>query len=178
MGISVNFLPWRQGREKRRRRRWVLITALLTLTAILGGGIAVEGWRSRGTVISANLDAERLLAQALKQREMQLTRRQQSHTTRRYHDAIRRSTLAWQTRLTDLAAALPAQAWLTRLDYQNGVLALSGSLSRFSALHPLNDMLQHIDEFQPAVAGKMARDEKGRWLFNYTLKRNIADAAP
>lgn len=178
MSASVNFLPWRQSRLRKRILHGGLILAGIMLTLLMLGGNRLVASHLQDTLMVCHIDAERQLIHALAQREELLRRRLQERAQQQRQQSVRRQTLAWQARLVALAEQLPAQAWLTGLSYQNDVLSLSGVLARFSALHSLDEQMQHVDGFQPAVAGKMARDKDGRWLFNYQIKRRVADAAP
>ncbi|MEO3991636.1 PilN domain-containing protein [Pseudocitrobacter cyperus] len=178
MTTRVNFLPWRQSRLRRRRFRGCLIVAGMLLLAMVTGGIRLGDLRLSNAALAQKIEAERQLLRALTLREEQLNARQQAQKLLQREASARLKTLAWQARLQALAAQLPEQAWLTGLGYQNDVLTLSGVLNRFSALHALDETMQHIAEFHPAVAGKMTRDDAGRWLFNYQIKRSVADAAP
>lgn len=69
--------------------------------------------------------ADAQLLASLKQREQAMREAWQQHQRQRQRtSADRRSPLA--TRLQVLAADLPAQAWLTRLEYQGVLLTLDG----------------------------------------------------
>lgn len=178
MSVSVNFLPWRQSRQRKRLRLGGLVLGGVMLVLLtLGGSRQVES-RLQEALLVCHVDAEGQLIRALTQREAQFRLRLEERAQQQRQQATRRQTFAWQARLVALAEQLPAQAWLTDLSYQNDVLQLSGVLARFSALHALDEQMQRIDGFQPAVAGKMARDKDGRWLFNYQMKRRSADATP
>lgn len=178
MSASVNFLPWRQSRQRKRIRLACLCVTGVMLTLLVAGGSRLAESRLQETRLVCHVEAERQLIRALTQREEQFRLRLAERAQQQRQQAARRQTAAWHARLVSLAEQLPAQAWLTGLTYQNDVLSLSGVLVRFSALHDLDEQMQRIDGFQPAVAGKMARDKDGRWLFSYQMKRRAADAAP
>jgi pilus assembly protein HofN len=178
MSAAVNFLPWRQSRQRKRLRLGGLILAGTMLTLLASGGSRQVESSLQATLLICHVEAERQLIHALSLREEQLRLQLEERALLQRQQAARRQTLAWQARLVALAEQLPAQAWLTSLSYQDDVLQLSGVLARFSALHALDEQMQRIDGFQPAVAGKMARDKDGRWLFNYRMKWRAADAAP
>lgn len=178
MSASVNFLPWRQSRQRKRRRLGGLVLAGVMLALLMSGASRLAQSRLQERLLVCHVDAERQVIRALTLREEQIGLRLQEREQQLRQQTARRQTLAWQARLAALTERLPAQAWLTGLSYQNDVLQLSGVLVRFSALHSLDEQMQHIDGFQPAIAGKMARDKDGRWLFNYQMKRRAVDAAP
>lgn len=178
MSVAVNFLPWRQSRQRKRLRlAYLIVTGVMLALLVAGASRQVES-RLQETLLACHVDAERQLIHALTQREEHFRQQLEERALLQRQQATRQQTFAWQARLVALAEQLPAQAWLTGLSYQNDVLQLSGVLARFSALHALDEQMQRIDGFQPAVAGKMARDKDGRWLFSYQMKRRSADAAP
>lgn len=69
--------------------------------------------------------ADAQLLASLKQREQAMREAWQQHQRQR-QQYQRRSAIAAATRLQALAADLPAQAWLTRLEYQGVLLTLDG----------------------------------------------------
>ena len=178
MSVAVNFLPWRQSRQRKRLRlAFFIVTGVMLALLVAGASRQVES-RLQETLLACHVDAEGQLIRALTQREAQFRLRLEERAQQQRQQATRRQTFAWQARLVALAEQLPPQAWLTSLSYQNDELSLSGVLARFSALHALDEQMQRIDGFGPAVAGKMARDKDGRWLFSYQMKRRVADVAP
>lgn len=81
-----------------------------------------------------------------------------------------------QPRLQALAADLPAQAWLTRLEYQGVLLTLDGLALNLQALTSVEAALTRVAGFAPAKAGGTQRDAEGRWQFSFTLTGARADA--
>lgn len=75
-----------------------------------------------------------------------------------------------------LAADLPAQAWLTRLEYQGVLLTLDGTALNLQALTSVEAALTRVAGFAPAKAGGTQRDAEGRWQFSFTLTGARADA--
>ena len=65
------------------------------------------------------------------------------------------------TRLQALAADLPAQAWLTRLEYQGVLLTLDGLALNLQALTSVEAALTRVAGFAPAKAGGTQRDAEG-----------------
>lgn len=174
----VNLLPWRQSRQRYRLRLMCLVTAAIVLIGAMSGFALGLCWRVQTSTLESILGSEREENRALARRETQLQQHRQKQEQQQNVSKRRQATLAWQKRLADLASALPEQAWLTALSWQNNTLTLSGSLNRFSALQALDKAMQQVDGFQPATAGKMTRDKEGRWLFNYQMTRSVSDAAP
>lgn len=178
MTASVNFLPWRQSRQRKRIRRACLMAGLVLLAVMATGGIRYGELRARRAALIVHIDAERQLIRALAQREAAFRERERVAQQRQREYAARQHTAAWEARLVELAEKLPARAWLTELTYQNEVLSLSGALMRPAVLRAVDETLRQMAGFSPAVAGKMTRDKAGRWLFNYQMKRRADDATP
>ncbi len=99
----------------------------------------------------------------------------QQHQRHRQQQRRRAAIAAWQPRLLALAADLPAQAWLTRLDYQGAVLTVNGLALNLQALAGLERILTNVAGFAPAKAGGTQRDAEGRWQFSFTLAEERAD---
>ena len=157
----VNLLPWRDLR-RRQRLRYVL---LLTIGIVLLGGMGLLVSRTarlqRDFLATLHTTADAQLLASLKQRQQ-------------YQ---RRSAIAaWQPRLQALAADLPAQAWLTRLEYQGVLLTLDGLALNLQALTSVEAALTRVAGFAPAKAGGTQRDAEGRWQFSFTLTGARADA--
>ncbi len=74
----------------------------------------------------------------------------QQHQRHRQQQRRRAAIAAWQPRLLALAADLPAQAWLTRLDYQGAVLTVNGLALNLQALAGLERILTNVAGFAPA----------------------------
>ncbi len=114
----VNLLPWRDLR-RRQRLRYVL---LLTIGIVLLGGMGLLVSRTarlqRDFLATLHTTADAQLLASLKQREQAMREAWQQHQRQRQQYQRRSAIAAWQPRLQALAADLPAQAWLTRLEYQ------------------------------------------------------------
>ncbi|OUH15785.1 pilus assembly protein HofN [Klebsiella pneumoniae] len=100
----------------------------------------------------------------------------QQHQRQRQQYQRRSAIAAWQPRLQALAADLPAQAWLTRLEYQGVLLTLDGLAHNLKALTSVEAALTRVAGFAPAKAGGTQRDAEGRWQFSFTLTGARADA--
>lgn len=122
----VNLLPWRDLR-RRQRLRYVL---LLTIGIVLLGGMGLLVSRTarlqRDFLATLHTTADAQLLASLKQREQAMREAWQQHQRQRQQYQRRSAIAAWQPRLQALAADLPAQAWLTRLEYQGVLLTLDG----------------------------------------------------
>ncbi len=79
------------------------------------------------------------------------------------------------TQLQALAADLPAQAWLTRLEYRAYSSRWTAALN-LQALTSVEAALTRVAGFAPAKAGGTQRDAEGRWQFSFTLTGARADA--
>ena len=110
------------------------------------------------------------------QREQAMREAWQQHQRQRQQYQRRSAIAAWQPRLQALAADLPAQAWLTRLEYQGVLLTLDGLALNLQALTSVEAALTRVAGFAPAKAGGTQRDAEGRWQFSFTLTGARADA--
>ena len=166
----VNLLPWRDLR-RRQRLRYVL---LLTIGIVLLGGMGLLVSRTarlqRDFLATLHTTADAQLLASLKREAWQQHQRQRQQYQRRSAIA------AWQPRLQALAADLPAQAWLTRLEYQGVLLTLDGLALNLQALTSVEAALTRVAGFAPAKAGGTQRDAEGRWQFSFTLTGARADA--
>ncbi len=71
----------------------------------------------------------------------------QQHQRQRQQYQRRSAIAAWQPRLQALAADLPAQAWLTRLEYQGVLLTLDGLALNLQALTSVEAALTRVAGF-------------------------------
>ncbi|MGL0913852.1 PilN domain-containing protein [Klebsiella pneumoniae] len=191
----VNLLPWRDLR-RRQRLRYVL---LLTIGIVLLGGMGLLVSRTarlqRDFLATLHTTADAQLLASLKQREQAMREAWQQHQRQRQQYQRRSAIAAWQPRLQALAADLPAQAWLTRLEYQGVLLTLDGLALNLQALTSVEAALTRVAGFAAAKArgappgpaagggvsprqppGGTQRDAEGRWQFSFTLTGARADA--
>ena len=172
----VNLLPWRDLRRRQRLR----YTLLLAIGIVLLAGMTLQVGRTAGLQRDAlarlHATADAQLLASLKQREQAMREAWQQHQRQRQQYQRRSAIAAWQPRLQALAADLPAQAWLTRLDYQGAVLTVNGLALNLQALAGLERILTNVAGFAPAKAGGTQRDAEGRWQFSFTLTGARADA--
>ncbi|SSF42267.1 Type IV pilus biogenesis protein PilO [Klebsiella quasipneumoniae] len=157
----VNLLPWRDLRRRQRLR----YTLLLAIGIVLLAGMTLQVGRTAGLQRDAlarlHATADAALLASLKQREQAMREAWQQHQRQR-EQLQRRSTIAaWQPRLMALAADLPAQAWLTRLEYQGARLTLDGLALNLQALAGVEASLASVTGFAPAKAGGTQRDAEG-----------------
>ena len=149
----VNLLPWRDLR-RRQRLRYVL---LLTIGIVLLGGMGLLVSRTarlqRDFLATLHTTADAQLLASLKQREQAMREAWQQHQRQRQQYQRRSAIAAWQPRLQALAADLPAQAWLTRLEYQGVLLTLDGLALNLQALTSVEAALTRVAGFAPAKAG-------------------------
>ena len=168
----VNLLPWRDLR-RRQRLRYVL---LLTIGIVLLGGMGLLVSRTarlqRDFLATLHTTADAQLLASLKQREQAMREAWQQHQWQRQQYQRRSAIAAWQPRLQALAADLPAQAWLTRLEYQGVLLTLDGLALNLQALTSVEAALTRVAGF----AGGTQRDAEGRWQFSFSLTGARADA--
>ncbi len=171
----VNLLPWRDLR-RRQRLRYVL---LLTIGIVLLGGMGLLVSRTarlqRDFLATLHTTADAQLLASLKQREQAMREAWQQHQRQRQQYQRRSAIAARQPGLQALAADLPAQAWLTRLEY-GVLLTLDGPALNLQALTSVEAALTRVAGFAPAKAGGTQRDAEGRWQFSFTLTGARADA--
>ncbi|KNC90196.1 hypothetical protein GM31_05330 [Trabulsiella odontotermitis] len=172
---QVNFLPWRERRQRRCLRFWVLISVGSLLVMTLAWLMTRLTLENANHIAALHAAANRDLQQILAQREKPLRQALQQANNRQQWQARHARTQAWQPRLQAVAARFPEQAWLTELTWQNTTLTLNGQTTAFTALADLNDALRELPGLKPAKAGKTGRDAQGRWQF--TLRLEGADAA-
>ncbi|BBQ81896.1 TPA: hypothetical protein I9Y23_000809 [Kluyvera ascorbata] len=175
---TVNFLPWRRARFYRHLRRWVAgVAACWLLSMAVAFSCQLSG-KARRAGDDIHADAERQITQQLAAREREWAARAQQQALLAQRLAHRRTTEAWAARLSTLAEQLPPQAWLNELVYRERTLLLSGTLIQFAALAGVEQVLTALPGFQPATAGKIQRDNAGRWQVHYQLQEETDDAAP
>lgn len=118
MTYVVNLLPWRDLRRRQRLRYALLLATGIVLLV----GTTLQAGRTAGLQRDAlariHTTADAALLASLKQREQAMREAWQQHQRQREQRQRRSTIAAWQPRLMALAAGLPAQAWLTRLEYQ------------------------------------------------------------
>ncbi|WP_286809570.1 PilN domain-containing protein [Leclercia sp. UBA2479] len=176
---TANLLPWRQSRQRHCVRFWGLLftgSLFLVLSLYLSGRAshfaflpASQQWR----------DSNLTLKQALEQRKKQWLAMQNQRQQRQRWEQQKAATRDWQPVLITLSDTLPAQAWLTRLRFQQSTLYLTGFTSTPGALNRLERALEAFPGFLLKPAGEMRQDAQGRWQFSYALsKREANDAGP
>lgn len=176
---TANFLPWRQRQRQGCLRFWgLLFTGSLLLALMLFVSSRVI---SPLTLRVAGLwqASDRVLYQALEQRHKQAaalhTQRQQQQRWAQ-QKAVTRS---WQPTLIALSGALPDQAWLATLRFQQSTLQLKGYAATLPAVEAFETALRQLPGFTLGTPGEMRQDAQGRWQFAYSLTRKeLADADP
>ena len=178
MQSPVNFLPWRQQRRSACLRLW---SGLFSASAAIVLALMLSGYAIRsmnGRVNEVLLRAEQQLAAALATMKPRLEARQRQAQQVIQRDRLQEQTRRWQTALENLTLNLPAQAWLTSMDYQQSTLALSGKALTFSTLSALETALRDSTVFEINHTGATQRDAQGYWQFQYRLKWREAHDRP
>lgn len=173
----VNLLPWR---ERRRRQFWRFWCLLLVGSALMVGLLAFSMHRLLAADRVALLmmqDANRLLLRQFAARQQRLDIRQKQAEALMIRQRQRVRTGHWQHILTEIAERLPARIWLTRLEFQQDILGLTGYSLAVSDLSRLDAALGDISGLRHGKAGKTHRDTQGRWQFYYQLTREPDHAA-
>ena len=177
MATRVNLLPWREQRRHRFWRFW----CLLLIGSAFAMGLLVFS-------LSRLLEADRVLLRTMQDANVLLLIQYAGHQQRldlrqRQVDAIqarqlqRARTEHWQPILTEIAEQLPARIWLTRLEFHQGTLGLTGYSLAVSDLRRLDAAMGSISGLRHGKVGKTQRDTQGRWQFYYQLSREPDHAA-
>lgn len=172
----VNFLPWRQRRRTACVRFWGV---MFSASAIMALAIVLAGYATRSLDEQASAalsQAENQLATALTAARPQLQQRQLQRQQAIAREKQRQATRRWQPALESLARRLPAEAWLTSIDYQQNTLQLSGKTLTFAALGALETALRDWPLWQITHTGAAQQDTQGYWQFSYRLVWSETDA--
>ena len=176
---SANLLPWRQQQKRHCLRFWGgLFTGSLLLTLVLWTALRANS--SLQTDIYAQRQASDLaLRQGLTLRQKQWTAFKVQRQQRQRWAQQKAKTEAWQAELIALARALPEQAWLAQLRFQQSTLSLRGYAITLPGLAALETALRQLPGFRTGTPGEVRQDAQGRWQFSWTLTRKEqADADP
>lgn len=176
MAALVNFLPWRDVRRRQRVRIGVLYAIGLGLSLLTIAVAQRVAHDADEALVVVRMAADNQLFAALSQRESLLLERRQQREQRHQRQQRRALTESWHQRLQTIAARLPPQAWLTRLEYQRDALTLNGMALNLNAVSGLQQLLSTVSGFQPARAGETRRGEQGYWQFSFSLAGEHVDA--
>jgi pilus assembly protein HofN len=169
-------LPWREARRRQRLRVTLLYAAGLLLILLTVAQVHRAERHAVEALAAVRAAAENQLSSALRQARKQHAGAAAASTAAAPATAKTALTEAWQPRLQAIAAQLPEQAWLTRLEYQRDTLMLSGLALNLNAVAGLEKALNAVAGFKPAKAGETRRGEQGRWQFRFFLSGEHADA--
>lgn len=169
MNHAVNFLPWRQRRRQACLRFWGGMFAAVTTVAlaILLSGVAARSVNARVTAV--RLMAENELSAAFAAARPRFQQRQARVEQVRQQALRRQQTRRWQPALEELAQSLPDHSWLSRMDFQQDTLELSGKALSVAALGLLEKALRDSRRFRISATGATRQDAQGHWQFQYRL---------
>lgn len=173
---QVNLLRWREQRRRECLRFWGAMyigVVLITLALIIAGRARQS---QQHAWLALQQQSDQAVRQMLNQQEQRL-RVEQARVRvvqRRAHQ--RALTLRWQTTLLTLAEKMPAQAWLTALEWQGDALRFTGLANRFPTLTEVERVARSLPGFGAVTPGATRRDEQGRWQFSYQLQTEAVDA--
>lgn len=173
---QVNLLRWREQRRRECLRFWGAMcigVALITLALIIAGR-ARQSQQHAWLVL--RLHSDQAVRQMLNQQEQRLRVEQARVRVVQRREHQRALTLRWQTTLLTLAEKMPAQAWLTALEWQGDALRFAGLANRFPALTQVERVARSLPGFGAVTPGATRRDEQGRWQFSYQLQTEAVDA--
>ncbi|WP_238082626.1 MULTISPECIES: PilN domain-containing protein [Pseudescherichia] len=169
MAQAVNFLPWRARQQRRCLHIWItLFSASLLLIMLLATQLRMHALQENQRLTWVQQAGVTLQA-GLAQRQARLLALQAERQAREQRHQQLQATREWQRTLTHLADGLPAQAWLSELRFQQGMLSLAGYAVSFAALGELETALNALPGLRMGKPGAASRDNQGRWQFNYAL---------
>ncbi|HBL4691549.1 PilN domain-containing protein [Citrobacter sedlakii] len=178
MTSSVNFLPWRQRRRRACLRFWGVMFGASAALALAAGMMGYATRNVNGRVDAQLLQAENQRMSALTAIKPHLQRRQMQTQQAIAQEKRRKATRRWQSALRALAQHLPEQAWLTKIEYRQSTLALSGKTLTYAALSALETTLRGSRTFVISHTGGTRQNEQRHWLFEYRLtERDTHDSA-
>ncbi|ABP62462.1 PilN domain-containing protein [Enterobacter sp. 638] len=168
---TINFLPWRQWRQQRCWRFWTLLFAGSLLLSLA----AMTSLRSRFAIRSHALEmylaGDRSIQHTLEAHRARWRAQHEQQQLTQQAAVLLSKTQAWQPTLVSLALALPEQAWLTQMSFQQSSLILKGYATTLLSLQKLTDSLKHFAGFTLGPAGELQQDNQGRWMYSFTLQR-------
>ncbi|WP_449554997.1 PilN domain-containing protein [Lelliottia amnigena] len=168
---TTNFLPWRQWRQQRCWRFWTLLFAGSLLLSLA----AMTSLRSRFAIRSHALEmylaSDRAIQHTLEAHRARWRAQHEQQQLTQQAAVLLSKTQAWQPILVSLALALPEQAWLTQMSFQQSSLILKGYATTLLSLQKLTDSLKHFAGFTLGPAGELQQDNQGRWMYSFTLQR-------
>lgn len=168
---TTNFLPWRQWRQQRCWRLWTLLFAGSLLLSLA----AMTSLRSRFAIRSHALEmylaSDRAIQHTLEAHRARWRAQHEQQQLTQQAAVLLSKTQAWQPTLVSLALALPEQAWLTQMSFQQSSLILKGYATTLLSLQKLTDSLKHFAGFTLGPAGELQQDNQGRWMYSFTLQR-------
>lgn len=176
MPRQVNLLRWREQRRRECLRFWGAMcigVVLITLALIIAGRARQS---QQHAWLALRQQSDQAVRQMLSQQERRLRAEQARVRVVQRRELQRAMTLRWQTTLLALAEKMPAQAWLTALEWQGEALRFTGLANRFPALTQVERVARSLTGFGPVTPGATRRDEQGRWQFSYQLQTEAVDA--
>ena len=168
---TTNFLPWRQWRQQRCWRFWTLLfvgSLLLTLTVMMS---LRSRFAIRSHVLEVYLAGDMAIQQKLEAHRARWRSQHEQQQLTQQAAVLLTKTQAWQPTLVALALALPEQAWLTQMSFQQSSLVLKGYATTLLSLQKLTESLKHFGGFTLGPAGELQQDNQGRWTYSLTLQR-------
>ncbi len=176
MRRQVNLLCWREQRRRECLRLWgaMFIGVLLITLALIIAGRARQS--QQHTWLALRQKSDQAVRQMLTQQERRLRAEQARVRVAQRRELQRAMTLRWQTTLLTLAEKMPAQAWLTALEWQGEALRFTGLANRFPTLTQVELVARSLPGFGPVTPGATRRDEQGHWQFSYQLQTEAVDA--
>ncbi len=168
---QVNLLPWRQ---RRNRRRAVLLILTLTLVMLLTGaaiGLLAFHWRGERADLTARLGQWQRQAQWEARQQLGIQRRTEQYRRLAHSLKIYRQTASDNRRfsrlLDQLPTLLPAGLWLTGLHQQDGNVVISGCCERYGDIVSLRRRLVDSALFTHLHWQEIGQRENGYFSFTF-----------
>lgn len=168
---TTNFLPWRQWRQRRCWRFWTLLFAGSLLLSLAAMTSLRSRFAIRSHALEVYLASDRAIQHTLEAHRARWRAQHEQQQLTQQAAILLSKTQAWQPTLVSLALALPEQAWLTQMSFQQSSLILKGYATTLSSLQKLTDSLKHFAGFTLGPAGELQQDNQGRWMYSFTLQR-------
>lgn len=168
---TTNFLPWRQWRQQRCWRFWTLLFAGSLLLSLAAMTSLRSRFAIRSHALEVYLASDRAIQHTLEAHRSRWRAQHEQQQLTQQAAILLSKTQAWQPTLVSLALALPEQAWLTQMSFQQSSLILKGYATTLLSLQKLTDSLKHFAGFTLGPAGELQQDNQGRWMYSFTLQR-------
>jgi len=175
--VWVNFLPWRQQRQRRQLRRDALL--MLLLLALFSASTAplleqqASGERQRLDVAwlqEANGQLDRLKSRQARLEQQRDTLRQTLALSEERQERLH----AWYAFAQGLAETMPAMLWLSDLSKTPESLNVAGFCQQLAEVETFRQRLQQNALFQQVKTNRLSRD--GQNIIRFSLRAALVSS--